>query len=115
MKFLHESQANVKISFVYISEAHAVDVWNIGLSAGTLNYKHKTIEDRSSCADKFIKEYDFPIDTYLDNMKDELRDELAAWPFRFFVINYETDVYKFKHIGMPKDSQFDLLEILEHI
>jgi hypothetical protein len=37
----------INIIFVYISEAHAVDVWNIGLSAGVINHKHKTISDSS--------------------------------------------------------------------
>ena len=48
---------------IYINEAHAVDVWPIGLSAGTLNYSHKKIEDRSSCAIKFIQTFDLNIPT----------------------------------------------------
>lgn len=100
----------LNISFVYISEAHATDVWPIGRSAGVLNKKHHTIEDRQNCANNFIKEYDFvEIPTYLDNMKDELRDTLAAWPFRFYLIKYNKDSnFIFHHIGMPEDSEFDL-------
>ena len=69
---------DVHISFVYISEAHATDVWPIGMSAGVMNKKHITIEDRMTCAMNFIKEYDFDIMTYLDNMEDTFRDTLAS-------------------------------------
>ena len=31
---------------IYINEAHTVDVWPVGLSAGTINYFHKTIQYR---------------------------------------------------------------------
>jgi hypothetical protein len=103
----------LNISFVYISEAHATDVWPIGRSAGVLNKKHHTIEDRQRCANNFIKEYEFTeIPTYLDNMKNELRDTLAAWPFRFYLIKYNKDSnFVFHHIGMPEDSEFDLTNI----
>ena len=36
---------------IYINEAHATDVWPIGLSAGVLNKKHKT----SQVVQKIIK------------------------------------------------------------
>ena len=109
---------DVEISFVYISEAHATDVWPIGKSAGVSNKRHITIEDRSMCAQQFIKEYDFDIPTYLDNMDDTLRDELAAWPFRFYLLKYSemVDAYIFEYVAMPADAEFDfsiLFDILK--
>jgi hypothetical protein len=100
---------HVKITFVYISEAHATDKWPIGMSAGVENKTHHTIEDRTMCATKFVQEYDFTIPTYLDNMNDELRDGLAAWPFRFYLVSFnnETQSFIFDHIAMPDDSEFD--------
>lgn len=96
--------------FVYISEAHATDVWPIGDSAGVSNKKHQTIADRAKCATNFVEEYDFSVPTYLDNMNDELRDELAAWPFRFYLISFDMtrQAYVFDHIAMPTDAEFDL-------
>ena len=101
--------------FIYISEAHATDVWPIGASAGTDNKKHLTIEDRGQCAQKFIDAFSFAIPTYLDTMEDEVRDSFAAWPFRFFMINHDKSDFRFHHIGYPDDSEFDLLTVLDHI
>lgn len=92
------------------------------MSAGTLNYKHKTLNDRQDCANKFIKEYSFSksstnINTYLDTMTNNLQFELSTWPFRYYVINYDDllNKYKFKFIPNPSDSEFDLTEIFNHI
>ena len=108
---IKELSVKYNVIFGYISEAHAVDVWPIGLSAGVLNYEHKKIEDRRDCAMNFIKEYEFNIPTYLDSMDNILRDDLAAWPFRYYIISSIKEEYVFEHIGMPDDSEFDLTKI----
>lgn len=118
----------INIIFVYISEAHAVDVWPIGLSAGTLNYKHKTLDDRLKCANKFISEHNFTnvnINTYLDTIDNSLQNELSAWPFRYYVIESVVDTvvdtanslvtYKFKYIPDPSDSEFNMEELFKQI
>ena len=95
--------------FIYINEAHATDVWPIGESAGTLNESHKNIGDRQVCANKFINEFDFKIPTYLDNEVNQIQNEFASWPFRWFLLTYEfEDVFKFQKIGEPKTGEFDL-------
>ena len=106
---------DISISFVYLSEAHATDVWPIGMSAGVMNKKHITIEDRMTCAMNFVTEYDFDIMTYLDNMNNIFRDELAAWPFRYYLVKYNEmdDNYIFEHIAMPEDSEFDFSVLLD--
>ena len=57
--------------------------------------------------------YNFKIKSYVDNMDSELQNELAAWPFRYYIIDYDlkSKVYKFKFIPDPSDSEYDL-EIL---
>lgn len=111
----------INIIFVYISEAHAVDVWPIGKSAGVLNYKHNTIEDRSKCANNFIESFNFnesnTINTYLDNMDNSLQNELSAWPFRYYIISFdnESNDYKFKYIPDPSDSEFNISELINII
>ena len=99
---------------IYINEAHAVDIWPIGLSAGTINYSHKKIEDRSACANKFISEFSFNIPTYLDSMSNEFANEFSVWPFRYFVINWSHQFksFVFKFIPNPSDSEFDITELL---
>lgn len=100
---------NLNIIFVYINEAHATDVWPIGLSARTLNNSHKIIEDRQYCANKFCNEFDFEIPTYLDNMNNDVQNELSSWPFRWFLIEYngETKSFIFKKIGEPENGEFN--------
>jgi len=60
-----------------------------------------------------IDMYNFKIKSYVDNMDSELQNELAAWPFRYYIIDYDlkSKVYKFKFIPDPSDSEYDL-EIL---
>lgn len=96
---------------VYITEAHAADVWNIGESAGTLNYSHKKLEDRVQCAEKFKKTFDITIPMYVDNMDNEFETKFASWPFRYFV----TRGKKLVKIGMPQDSEFEFGELLEFL
>ncbi len=102
---------------IYINEAHAVDVWPIGLSAGTINYSHKTINDRLQCANKFINTFDFKIPTYLDSMENQFEEEFSAWPFRYYIIEYNnlTSQFVFKYIPDPSESEFDITEIFAHI
>jgi hypothetical protein len=105
---------NFNIVFIYINEAHAYDIWPIGLSAGTLNKSHKNINDRLVCANKFLQEYDFNISTYLDNISNHIQNELSCWPFRWFVINYNSTetVFKFSKIGQPTNGEFDFENVI---
>lgn len=91
-----------------------MDVWPIGLSAGTLNYSHKTIEDRKSCLLKFKNEYDFKVTSYLDNINNDMQNIFASWPFRYFIIKYdEKENFVFESIGEPENAEFDLTEIFK--
>ena len=96
---------------IYTSEAHPADVWPIGESAGTINYKHKTIDDRKKCALKFINEYEINFDVYLDNMNNDFRNTMASWPFRYYII--QKSIIKF--IPKPIDSTFDITELYENL
>lgn len=96
---------------VYITEAHAYDVWPIGMSAGTINYKHQCIEDRSKCALKFEKEYATTLPIYLDNMDSDYETTYSCWPFRYHVI-------KNGHLTLvpePIDSEFEIEELTYHL
>jgi len=96
---------------IYITEAHAIDVWNIGESAGAINHSHKTIDDRIGCIKKMQKEYDLSIPVFADNMNNEFETKFASWPFRYFA----TFGNKIIKIGMPDDSAFDLCELFEFV
>lgn len=102
--FYNQNKNRLNIFIIYISEAHAHDIWPLGESAGTINYSHKNIEDRIACAKKFKKHFKISIPIYCDNMKNNLRDEFSCWPFRYFVIKNN----KFTYIGNPEKSTFEL-------
>lgn len=96
---------------IYINEAHAIDIWPIGLSAGVLNKKHNKIGDRNKCAIEMINEHylDFPV--YLDNMKNNVENELNCWPFKLFILKNK----KFEYISIPKNSEYDIMELYEFL
>jgi hypothetical protein len=102
---------------VYITEAHPADVWPIGMSAGTINYQHKNIEDRSKCAYKFRDEYEFnSIPIYLDNMKSDYENMYSCWPFRYHVIVDGTEGdFVMSLVPSPIDSEFDMSELFDHL
>ena len=95
------------IYFVYISEAHAADVWPIGLSAGVINYSHKTLKDRIKCAKNFKKRYNFKIPIWVDDIDNNLRDTLSLWPFRLLIIK---DM-KFRYISQIKNAEYDIIDV----
>jgi hypothetical protein len=110
-QFYEQFSQKCQIFIIYITEAHAADVWNIGLSAGTINYSHKTIEDRMACIEKFAKEFTISTPIYADNMNDDFEMQFAAWPFRFYVVKDG----KFLHIGEPDESTFDITVIYQYV
>ena len=83
-----------------------------------LNQTH--LSDKS---DKFDKSNNEPIiNTYLDSINDDLQNELSAWPFRYYLIesdqakiNKNIEIYKFKFIPDPSDSEFNLEELFKQI
>lgn len=100
---------------VYITEAHPADVWPIGMSAGTINYDHKNLEDRSKCAEKFKKEYEFEIPIYLDNMNSDYENTYSCWPFRYHVVIEKDGEFVLSLVPSPVDSEFDMSELFEHL
>jgi len=96
---------------VYTTEAHAADVWPIGMSAGTINMKHKTLEDRKAAAEKFSREFSFAYPIYLDNMKNEFETGLKSWPFRYYLIHDG----RFEFIPVPVNSFFEIGDLFSRI
>ena len=97
--------------FVYINEAHATDIWNIGESAGAIINNHKTIGDRISAATNFKKMHNFAMDVYCDNMNNDFENKFSSWPARYFVFCNN----KIKIIAEPKDSHFSMIDLFEFL
>ena len=102
---------DLNIIFIYISEAHATDVWPIGLSAGVLNKKHRTINDRIQCAKNMIDEHKFKVPVYLDNMENSYRDTYSSWPFRV----YGFKQHKIDYISNIENAQFNISELFDYL
>lgn len=96
---------------IYITEAHATDIWNIGESAGDLIESHKNVTDRINCVHKLRSKFNLTMPIYADNMENQFETQYSAWPFRYYVIKNN----KFLKIGDPDDSQFDICELMQFI
>ena len=102
-----------KINFVmvYISEAHANDVWNIGHSAGDTVNAPICIQDRIDSIIFMKNKYGLTFNIYADNMNNDFENKYCPWPFRYYIIKNN----KFIKIGEPDDSQFDICALIEFI
>lgn len=96
---------------IYITEAHAADIWNIGESAGELIESHKNLPERIICINKLKTKFNLTIPIYADNMNNDFETEYSAWPFRYYIIKNN----KFIQIGDPDDSQFDICHLMQFI
>jgi len=97
---------------VYINEAHAADVWNIGESAGAINYSHKNIADRIACAKKLVEEFKLDIPIYCDNMSHDFETKFASWPVRYFVTD---ESKKLLLISEPENSELDMTKLFSFL
>jgi len=70
---------------VYITEAHAKDVWPIGDKVCV--YAHKNIEDRLKVANGFVNDYKFQIPMLVDEMSNDFDHIYSAWPERFYIFH----------------------------
>jgi len=109
--FYEENKNKYNIFIIYINEAHAADVWNIGESAGSINYSHKQLSDRLMYGKKFQSEFNLTIPVYCDNMDDEFETKLACWPVRYFV----TSNKQFKLISEPDDSEINICDLFDFL
>lgn len=109
--FYEANKQKYNIFIVYINEAHAADVWNIGESAGAINYSHKKISDRLLCCKKFQDEFKTPIPIYCDNMDNDFESSFSCWPVRYFVTLYN----KLITLSNPENSEIDICELFQFI
>lgn len=96
--------------FVYLSEAHASDVWPLG--AKVIINNHTTIEDRIAAAARIGTDWNINgVPVFVDTMNDTFDKNFFAWPERFYII--EGSDARFAHIAMPslQDRGFDRKEI----
>lgn len=102
-----------KINFimVYISEAHANNIWNIGQSAGDTVDAPICINDRIDSILFMKSKYGLTFDVYADNMNNDFEKEYSPWPFRYYIVKNN----RFIKIGEPDDSQFDICALIDYV
>lgn len=111
--FYEENKYKYNIFIIYINEAHAADVWNIGESAGAINYSHKKISDRIMYGNKFKNEFGLTVPVYCDNMENDFETKFASWPVRFFVLSPSDK--KFLMISEPNDSEINICDLFDFL
>jgi len=93
---------------VYISEAHATDVWPLGNTV-CVN-QHQTIEERIGAAKKHIVEdRGNKIPMFVDTMNNDFDNVFHAWPERFFIML--GGVMKMDAQPSREDKGFNRMEI----
>jgi hypothetical protein len=94
---------------VYISEAHAQDVWPLG---NKICIKQpKTMEERIQVAKRFIEEYNFQIPMLVDPMENEFDNTFAAWPERWWIVMNQ----KIEVIALPTELGYDRADLIDGI
>jgi len=85
---------------VYISEAHAQDVWPISSSRchpsnqPVIIHKHQSNDDRVLAAERLAKDFNLDWDIWYDSYPDNMFEKtFSAWPGRFFVFNNSRMIY----------------------
>jgi hypothetical protein len=80
---------------VYIDEAHARDEWWLPDSKGgqaNIN-NHRCIEDRIAAANRFVTDFEFPVEVVCDSFENQMNERFEAWPERLFIIQDGVVVY----------------------
>lgn len=94
-----------EIITVYIREAHVVkrnpetNVVESGWPIGHFDYEIEqplTMTDRVNIVNRFIREFDWSIPTFIDNMENEFDDIYGVWPDRVMLFIGEKMVYRTK-------------------
>ena len=87
----------VHFRFIYIAEAHAMDEWPVRSGRFTKDgepivvNQPTSLPDRCALAQKFITDYHFDLETFVDipESNDPFERAFAPWPLRFFLVDAE--------------------------
>lgn len=84
---------------VYIREAHASDEWPVGNIC--VIPQHKTLQDRLTAAQNFVRDYNYNIPCVVDCMENKFNEVYAIWPERYYVISADN---KIAHVSSPTNE-----------
>lgn len=77
----------VEVVVVYVSEAHARDVWPIGDAISRSVQRPSTDGERCALACRMCEELEMDLPVYVDSIQDCFEAEFAPWPFRFYILD----------------------------
>jgi len=74
---------------VYVREAHPTDEWQMksNLKDDVCYAQPKTLEQRVTIANDFVKRFNFTLPFGIDDMSNAANDAYAAWPERIYIID----------------------------
>lgn len=101
----------MRFLILYIKEAHAEDTWPLGIEH-RVTQTHTT-ENRCSAVNAFLEREPLPkarvlVDEAPGNAFDEW---FAAWPLRYYVIDYYKGAHRVSYIGEPHGSQMRVSDL----
>ena len=74
---------------IYIREAHPTDEWQMksNFKDDVCYAQPKTLPQRVTIANDFIKRFHYPLPFAIDDMDDSANNLYAAWPERIYIVD----------------------------
>jgi hypothetical protein len=113
----HKHREQAEFYFVYIQEAHASDVWQVGSNERdkVLFATPRSRDERAGVAGACQRGLKIDLPVLVDGIDDGVGDAYAAWPDRLYVIDREGRV-AYKSRAGPFGFKPDLLgQALERV
>lgn len=84
-----QHRERVNFQTVYIREAHPLDEWQMDSNEEeNVCYRQpKTLGDRITIANDFVKRFAYPIPLAIDEIDDPVEKVYAGWPERFYIVD----------------------------
>lgn len=118
MRDLHAKlQSQVDFLLVYTLEAHADNEWPINNAQFTHDGEPVHVKQprsmlaRRKLASDFVRDYDVPFTTLVDDLNNSFEANFASWPTRYYIIHNSKLFYKAQPEG--GDSTEFFIETLE--
>jgi len=86
--------SGIHVILVHIDEAHSTD-WKVAIEdiLGVVEPEpHKSLEDRISRADDFIRDYAPPFPVFIDYFDNRFAETFRSWPDRFIIVDHAKTV-----------------------
>lgn len=90
-KLYNEYRDQAEFWMIYIAEAHASDVWQLGVNKRdeVVFASPETIEERAELAAVCVRDLGIEFPAIVDDFDDRVEQAYTAWPDRLYVVDVE--------------------------